>query len=211
MPIRIRAGRTVPQRGYKTAKQQIEETPRIATHEMGWVKTRGGERLIPVVASQDRKPRSAHIRSIEALLEAGARSFTHTHYGKLDLPWLRNFRANPSQPDLRNLHRFTELNKKPFFFHIASLTRNGTVKGYTSFRFTKRFFESPYVAEFIKAKLAPDVLMKFFGIGVTSESRVRTNKKLKDLLLRGLLELRYTPMPGYEIDEKKKIFVKSKK
>ena len=34
----IRAGRTKPREGYKTAKQRIEETRFISTHEAAWVK-----------------------------------------------------------------------------------------------------------------------------------------------------------------------------
>ncbi|GEM_PF-4497260 len=118
----MRSGRTRPKRGYQTAKQQVENTPQIATHEMAWFKEKNTRNRLRLAARYREKTRLGVQDP-----KTGDRSSVHTH---------PNARGRISIIDLSTA--LDHLDFKGLRTHHIVALDHGKVCGYLSYRLTKK-------------------------------------------------------------------------
>ncbi len=191
MRPRIRAGRKSPQTGYRSARQQIEGTPRIITHEMGWYKVTGKPGKMHD-AVRERAP--GGIKPTSAMEEH--RSFIHTHHEHGTTKRVRRKLALPSHADLAHLLTLASAyvpHAKVKYFHIATVDRKGKVIGYTSIKFRKLTKAEESKADWLKRNYD-----QYGGPLGMHKGSPRYNEVLKFLLDNKWIRLKFHPMPGYQ-------------
>lgn len=170
-----------------SAKERIEATRRIATHEMAWHRSRKGEL----------KPAST-LRTTETVSIKPPRkkdySEIHTHTGELvqgEKIIVGEGRSLPSTSDISMIIRDIKLSNIRTW-HIATINENGKVTGYVSLHATSKFLK------FAKTSTLKDVNNRF-KLSINSphgKEAVHKVGLLEKMQKRGL-NVHITPMFGY--------------
>ncbi len=168
------------------ARERIEAAGR--REEMLWYRKQAGE-LSPAASKRGRD-----FVLGESKLPGSHRSEVHTHTWSPRKDELVGL-ALPSANDLDALMAISGM-EKVRFFHIASLSKYGSVAGYTSVMLTKKWLEVAYSEQdYIRKKWDEQREPSVIGF-------------FRSLVGNGMIRCRFTPMPGYRFDEEKMRFVR---
>ncbi|HLD58905.1 MAG TPA: hypothetical protein VI977_04690 [archaeon] len=186
--------------GRISARETIENTPRIKTHEMAWVKYKKKPgKIFPYAKRRYKQMVRFRGRS------SRVRSYIHSH-----TPTGRKISSRPSAYDYALVFEEWRLYKTRKS-HIIVISPSGKVMGYFSMMTGKRTKKlSRKTIEAIAKKLAEyDRLMNQKMKNNEKKKIVKEAKKLlKTLIDEKLLLIRTTPMPGFAFNKNKREFVK---
>ena len=186
-----------------SAKQRIEQTPRIAKLEMAWCKSKAGE-LRP--ADEERY----HNTIIQKKPFAADYMEIHTHPKADHKTEDSKFRALPSARDI--LYFLDELCERPNISTcvIVSVNSNGEVAGYTFLRAKDEFIErakqmkmkhESYETQIEKEEnIYGRAKSLIDGVMWYGRSKTKVYKSL-ELFSRVGLQIRFVPMPGYKFEK----------
>ncbi|MFH1224367.1 MAG: hypothetical protein V1676_01035 [Candidatus Diapherotrites archaeon] len=194
--------------GYKTAKQRIEETRFIDFMEMSYFKDKG---------TAGKMRRGILFRmpwfGIRSFKKGTEKSHIHTHpEAVLDAlaPELRGI-ATSSLPSIGDLRAFVgdawSRRKKINVWHIATINPYGKVIGYYHLKAQKKLIDMPMKEA---SKLRATLRHLHTKIGQEKSSIARYSKYrnfVRSLIEKGYFTEKTTPMPGYEYDAVRGIFV----